>query len=418
MIGLVHDPVASPSAVLRRRWWLPGLRDSSLVAAAVVWLVYGVWIVGFLARGHDPRDFADLGKTFVEQSHVSSVITVDPSYHYPADISGFDGQFVYYIAVDPLNARYYMDAPNYRYTRILYPLLGRLLGLANPQLIPYSLIAISWLAIGGATFILARWLVAKGLPAALALIYGLFPGLFISLRFDLTEALSFALVVGAICLFDFGPRPRYLLAGAAFGLATLARETAGLFALIYAGAVLLDDARATGWKPAVRRNWRRTATMLVIALVPAAAYKAFLTVWLGGFNQGRNPSFEPIPFAGILSYWPWQFRQLEEIVVVIVPGVLCGALAVWALASRLWSKEIAVLLSQVLLFIVFIHPANIPDLTDLGRYTIGIVLGAILCIPIFDRLTQGRRLWLLVAAPMWLVITPWYLAKPFLTRGG
>src|SRR5690348_4540658 len=96
-------------------------RRSPWVVAGCVLAVYAAWIGAYLLGGHDIRDFINVGTRFLGQSNVSSAIRFDPTYHYAPDHLGYDGQFVYFIALDPIRARYYMDFPAYRYTRILYP---------------------------------------------------------------------------------------------------------------------------------------------------------------------------------------------------------------------------------------------------------------------------------------------------------
>jgi hypothetical protein len=363
---------------------------------------------------HDPRYFIDIGSRFVQQSHASEVIRYDPSFRYASDPTGYDGQFVYYIALDPLNARYYLDSPAYRYTRILYPLTARLLAVGQAGLVPYAMIVINWLAVGLSAGALAAWLKRHRLSALLALVYAFYAGVLIALRYDLTEILSFALVIAAIYLFDVR-RWRFRAAGL-FALAGLARETALIFALIY-GLSLLRPAEGGVQARSLTARARQSALFLGISLLPAAAWRLFLSFELGAAGVPPGPVLQPVPFLGVLHYWPLHFRQLEEIVVVMIPGLICGAIAVFAITRGVGSKELAALITQVLLFVVFIHPFAFPDLTASARYTIGIVIAAICSIPMVDRVTAGRRTWLLLCALCWLLPTPWYLAKPFLVVG-
>ena len=81
------------------------LRPWMLVtAAATVYLA----IVVALHEG-DPLALATVGTRFSEGN--------------PHGTEGYDGQFNYYIARDPLGARELVDVPAYRYQRILYPCL-------------------------------------------------------------------------------------------------------------------------------------------------------------------------------------------------------------------------------------------------------------------------------------------------------
>jgi hypothetical protein len=86
-----------------------------------VLLLWSSWIALFFVRGRDPRDLATIGRMPLAQSHVSSVIRIDSSYHYYPCGIGYDGQYNYFLALDPANARYYMDYPSYRYTAFYIP---------------------------------------------------------------------------------------------------------------------------------------------------------------------------------------------------------------------------------------------------------------------------------------------------------
>ncbi|HEV2457094.1 MAG TPA: hypothetical protein VGS80_01925, partial [Ktedonobacterales bacterium] len=217
------------------------LRRSALAVATLVLLIYGVWVATYLLQGYDARDFTATSLYFLNKSHASTVIRYDPTYHnyIPANKLGYDGQFDYFIALDPVNARYYIDVPAYRYGRILYPMTARLLALGQPGLVPYTLLAVNLLAAAGGTLALAAWLKRKRLSPWLALLFGLYPGLFIAFQRDLNEPLAYALAALGVYLFDFGGRRRVLWAGIAFGLAALARESTLIFPLVYGLALLL-----------------------------------------------------------------------------------------------------------------------------------------------------------------------------------
>src|SRR5258708_29386768 len=181
-------------------------RDPRLVALVVL-LLWSSWIALFFVRGRDPRDLATIGRVPLSQSHVSSVIRIDPSYHYYPGGIGYDGQYNYFLALDPANARYYMDYPSYRYTRILYPLLARLFAGGNAAFVPYTLLLLNLLALTAGTFLVAHWLRKQHISPWLALLYGCSPGLAVALQPDLGEPLAYGLAVAGCILLD-SPRPR------------------------------------------------------------------------------------------------------------------------------------------------------------------------------------------------------------------
>jgi hypothetical protein len=473
----VTESSAAPRPLLAR--WL---RSPRTVAAAVL-LVYAFWIAAFLLTGHQARDFADVGTRFVRQSHASAVIAYDPRAHYDPTSIGYDGQFCYYIALDPANARYYMDWPAYRYGRILYPVTARVLALGQAALVPYTLILVNWLALGGGTLALAAWLRRKGLSPWLALLFGLYPGLFIALRLDLTEPLGYAFVVLGVYLFDYGPaRRRVLWAALSFALGVLARETTAVFPAVYAlallvgpmvrrtsppaplpggegspvaagegtlpragvgrGGALKDTANALGrgrtspptpprrgegsqrdahdgdgcgegglmatggrvwpWLASLRANWRPAAMLLGVALAPYVVYKLFLAAWLGSSGVPTDALPLLIPFQGLLVLWPWHGEQLAEIETTILPALLCAGLAFWALVRRQWRVEIAALLLNIQLFIVMLNPYASDYLVSEERVTTGVVLAALLCLPIFARLGRPGRLIFCASAAIWI----------------
>src|SRR5256714_7810765 len=313
------------------------LRRSAIAVAGVVLAVHALWIGAYFAAGHEIRDFIKVGSADVQRSHASQVIKYDPPYRYPPnhdapDGTGFDGQLYYYIALDPAKARYYIDSGEVglRYERILYPLTARALALGQPGLVPYAMLLINVLAVALGTLALGAWLRRKGISPWFAAIFGFYPGLLISLQRDLTEPLAYSLVALAIYIFDFGGRRRLLWAGLAFALGALTRETTVVFPLVYALRFL--------------PNWRRTAIFAGVTVLPLAAYETFLWKWLGVIGTESGPG--PIPFLGLLSSEWTLVRQGPEIIGIILPAVICAALAILALTKGMWRGGVISLLAD------------------------------------------------------------------------
>ena len=426
---------------------------SPLTVAGLVLLFYvGLTLVSFRA-GMAVTDYALVAAKFAHQSTASSVITFDANFRYSP--GGYDGQFYYFIALDPEKARYYVDNPAYRYERILYPLVARSLALGQPALIPYMLILANILAISGGTLLLAYWLRRRGVSPWLALIYGLFSGLLVAYQRDLTEPLGYGLVILAVCCFDFSRR-RALWAGLCFGLAALSREITLLFALPYAVALLLAPLEASGTddmeaekapadeqkrkspsltsleritqraferlKEGITRNWRPVALMAVLAAGPYLVYKGFLLVWLGSSGMTANLPPNLLPFSGLVAMLPPRPDTLMQLMIVCAPGLVCFVLALWVVLHRSASAsvEIWALLLNATFLVVMLRPVwyvePSPATTRLGT---GIVLAALLSVPAFDTLLQRDRRWLAVCAPAWLGYTCLFLGAliaPLLTH--
>jgi hypothetical protein len=241
-------------------------------------------------------------------------------------------------------------------------------------------------------------------------VYGLYPGLFFGLQRDLSEPLSYGLVALAVLLFDW--KKAWLVpAAAVFALAALTRETTALFTLVYGASLLVRATDIGDWRERIRANWRRVVLFLAIALVPLALWKGFLLIWLG--TQGdAGLQFTALPFQGI---WHWRGSTLvndkaDQIRTVVIPGAICGAVAVYALARRIVRRDVVVLLAHVLLFVVFLQAASYANFSGSGRISTGVVLAAVLCLPVIGHL--GQRAWFWISSTLWLNLMPFWLGGP------
>ena len=401
-------PSSRSACAMHRRW-----AGSAAAPTAVVLLIYTLWLVSILPHSQDGRLFANLGNHFLRLSHASPIINAVPGIDADPTSVGSDGQFVYYIALDPAHARYYIDVPPYRYTRIFYPLLARALSLGRAALIPYALLAINWLAIGGGTLAVAAWLKRRRISPWFALIYGLYPGLTVALRFDLTEALAYALVALAVYLFDTGGTRHRTLSAIPFALSIFTRETSGLFALFYGLSLLPRDARTFGELLAAWRRLAGSALFLAAVCLPFLLYKAFLTHWLG--SSGILDSLGPTrtPYEGLLAWNTSNSNQLPEWQSIAIPGLLallltgrylrqhpCGTLQIWLLVAH------------VLLFTMFLNASSYQHYADAARITTGVILATLYCLPYIDRTNIWNRLCFLGAVDLWLWSMPAWLFLP------
>jgi hypothetical protein len=376
-------------------------------AALLVLAVYAAWIVAFLAAGHEARDFIKIGVFFVGRSHASQAIRLDPTYDYPANRDnsaglGNDGQFSYYMALDFANARHYMDAPAYRYSRVLYPGLAWVGAAGRDGAIPWSLLLVNWLALGGGTFALAAWLRRRRLSPWWACLFGLFPGLFLALQRDLTEPLAYALVAVAVYLFDReGARAR-VAAAAVFGAAGLARQTTLAFAVPYLVVVLLEGEGP--WPERVRANARAAGVFAALALGPIAAYTGAIAAWLG--DVGTGSGWTAVPFGGLVDSGAWELqRQPVSVLTVVVPGLAAGGLAIAAIRRGGWAVEPVCLLVNVVGFVV-LQDVYRDGYTASGRVATGVVLAFVLSLPRLLELRGRAGLVLAGSAALWMSMLP------------
>jgi hypothetical protein len=379
--------------------------------AALVFVFYGSYLLLLLLSHHQPLDFIHLGLHYVQRSTTSSLITVDPRYTGYTPV-GYDGQFAYFIALDPAHAAPYTDAAAFRYARILYPMTARFLALGLPDMIPLTLILVNLFALAGGTLAVAAWLKRKGCSPWFALAFGFYPGMLIAFQNDLTEPMAYALVALAIYLFDFGGRRRLLWAGIGFALAALTRETAAIFTIIYALAVLVGTSDAGDWRARPAMNWRGAALLLALGLGPLLLYKGFLYLWLGqigvpGVDLGAadGGQLASFPLQGILAHWPWDWETGSAVIAVAAPGLLSAGVGVWALKRGARHVAIWALLANVLFLVILLGPAPYGVFADVEPVTGGVVLAALFCLPVFDPLVNKTRWWFWGCLLLWQTAT-------------
>jgi hypothetical protein len=253
---------------------------------------------------------------------------------YAGDL-GYDGQFVYYIASDPLNAPAHIDNAAYRYQRILYPFLAWLLSFGGQEtLLPWVMLLINILVIAVSIGLLTGILAAKGVPPWQALAYLFSAGLLISLRADLNEPLAilWALAGMVLCY-----QKKWFLAGVSFALGILAKEIAVTFAL--GAAVWLFSGR----------RFRDGVVVLVTSMLPAILWGIFLTAWLGQSPLGADQAaVETLPFYGLL-FIGISPAKLIILLWVAIPAILFGLIGALNLLRGTTTLEVFMLLASVAL---------------------------------------------------------------------
>jgi len=356
----------------------------------VILLCALVYVGATLAwHGWDPMSFVIIGERF------------DPGI--PGGSLGYDGQFVYQIARDPLGGWRYLDVPAYRYQRILYPMLARVLSLGYTSLLPWVLVLINLAALSGGTALTEAILVENGDSRWYALTYGLYIGLLMPVRLDLTEPLAYLLVQAGVLAFSRG---RAWPSAAWFMLAALTRETTLLFALAY-GLHLLSV-----------RRWGMAFRWGSVVIIPFLAWQVVLRAWLGSWGLGSGGAlstpFEFIPFRGwwmMASINPPAFIVMSLVVVplALLPAVLALIAALRALVRGCRAPAVWALLTNALVF-PFLPTSNVLDPLGLSRMTAGLVTAVLN----FGAQQRARRA--LNYALLWIVLVVFLFGDSFLPR--
>ncbi len=270
---------ANPQAALALASWtdrpiVPGL-IALLAALAFVLARWQTWARGRISR------FILVGRHFVTPGQLPHGIAVSPTY-------GYDGQFFYRLALDPLNFRptaygITMDEP-YRFMRIGYPALTWLLSLGQHLAVPVVLVAVNIAAIGAMGWLGGIFARQAGRHALAGLLLPGYFGLITSLSRDTAEPLAAACLLGGL-LAVRARRP--VLAAVLLAYGTLTRETV-LVAVAAIAAVRIFEIVARQ-RPA---SLNRDDLPWLVPIVAFTAWQVVLKAATGSFtllaDGGRN----------------------------------------------------------------------------------------------------------------------------------
>ena len=223
----------------------------------------------------------DPGALIVPGDMFASPELLPPDTYVYENSGGYDGQLFFYIAQDPLaNGKVarrdqidspHVDAVAYRYQRILFPALGWLTSWGHPRVLEWTMPLINLLAVLGAGFLLARFLVARGHSPWLSLVYMLSLGVSVGVVFDLADPLAASLfVAGVVWWLEGRTAPAVVVLAACL----LARETYVIPVFAIAALELLRSRRQG-----------------LVWLAP-------LLVWARGRSTCASPSPRPSPRRG------------------------------------------------------------------------------------------------------------------------
>ena len=269
------------------------------VIAFVGWLGFALARWQVWAKGHLSL-FIMAGHTYTHRAQLPRGLLLVPS-------AGYDGQFYYRLALDPVNWNrtafgITMDQ-SYRYTRIGYPILAWLVSLGQHQFVPVALVAINLIAVAAMAFLGGMFARDAGRHALWGLAFAAYFGLVISVGRDTAEPLAEACMLGGLLAYR---RNRPLLATAAFAVGAVTRETI----LLAPAAIAVTRLVAMG------RRRARPGLADLTWLVPAAAYGlvelAVHVVVRGEFpllaNGDRNLA---VPFTAMIDALRYDIRHIN-----------------------------------------------------------------------------------------------------------
>jgi hypothetical protein len=238
--------------------------DRPAVAGLIALLVaLALAVARWLTWAHDSISrFILVGRHFATPSQLPPGMPLAKTY-------GYDGQFFYRLAVNPLNFHHTaygirMDQP-YRYMRVGYPALTWLVSAGQRSVVPVMLVAVNIAAIGAMGYLGAMFARQSGRHAGWGLLLPGYYGLITSLSRDTAEPLAAACLLAAL-LAVRARRP--VLAAVLLAFGALTRET------VMVAVAAIAVVRVFG----ILRRRQRPGREDLAWVVPAAAFAAWQVV--------------------------------------------------------------------------------------------------------------------------------------------
>jgi hypothetical protein len=316
----------APAGLAERR---SRLRTTWQIALPV--LVVGLVLTGLIAARLEVYHGNVTG--FVDFGQRNAVHTHPPKGAVVYSPWGYDGQFFYLQAHDPLLlhdstvASLRAAKQAFRLQRMAYPALAFLAAGGSRFALPVALLAVNVLALLGLTALFAAYAVRRGWSVLWVIGLALMPGLLLPVLRDLSDTLATGCLVVGVLL---AQSKRRWSAAAALTVAVLAREAAiaVVLALGIELAVRAWRARAhpDGWRLVLRQG----CPIFAVPAVVFGLWQAYVALRYGGLVGTANagvPGFDliqearwSIVQAPVVTYAVWDVLY----VVLIVAGVLAA----------------------------------------------------------------------------------------------
>lgn len=229
---------------------------------------------------------------------------------------GYDGQFYWGIAVDPVasgDAHRFFDKAPYRYGHPLYGWLAWLLGAGDPAAAPITLLIVGLVSLAAAAMLAPSLAVGSAAQWICGLVVALNPGLVFPVAGDLAEPLAVLALFGA--LYALSTR-RIWLEWLCLAALPLAKEQ--LIVVLAAAVVYRLTERRT-----------REAALLASACLPALAWWSFARIRLHAWFTSGTTALG-LPFVG----WRAAFDHPGAAVFFALLLALCLVAAVRAFRRR------------------------------------------------------------------------------------
>lgn len=265
-----------------------------MIAVAVL---FAIVVGGRVHTYHgNATGFVLFGQRFASDTHPPQGALINSPF-------GYDGQFFYIQAKDPLLlhdatiAGFRRANETFRMQRVAYPALAWLLGAGELSAIPWSLLAINVLVAVGATGAFAVYARRRDWSGWWSLCVGFLAGFLTATLRDLSDPLAVASMLAGLIAWHRGRR---WWAAALLTVAVLAREP-----MMLAVAAIVGETAVRWWRtreePGARGRLAHCAWPAVIAPVAAyVAWQAYVDARYGGSVGSPSSAFLP-PFVGLID---------------------------------------------------------------------------------------------------------------------
>jgi hypothetical protein len=283
----------------------------------------------------------------------------DPGFR-TVPVGGYDGQFYWGIAVDPIatgDAHQAFDEASYRYGHPLLGWLGWVLSAGQARAAPAALVAGGLVSIVAAAVLASLLGQSRGSAGWEGLFVAVNPGLIYSAAHDLAEPLSAALLLGGLLAYVRG---RQVIAAACFGGLILSKEQ----------FVIVPIAIAV-WELWRRRSRLVDVVPFAVCVLPAVGWWIYARLQLGAwFTTGDNALAAPfsgwkraLVDAGVKTYVPDGAESVSaEATLVVIAAILVLLAVAGLLALRFRSP-----LDPIYLLLAIVAACLAPRATTLLR---------------------------------------------------
>ena len=374
-----------------------------LTALGFVLARWQIWAHGNIGR------FILVGHHFASSAQLPPGIPVAPTY-------GYDGQFFYRLALNPLNFHHTaygitMDRP-YRYMRIGYPAVTWLFSLGQHAAVPVVLVAVNIAAIGAMGYLGAVFARDGGWHALAGLLLPGYFGLLTSLSRDTAEPLAAACLLAGL-LAVRARRP--VLAALLLAYGALTRETVMVAVAAIAIVRVIGVLRRTQRPGRDDLAWVLPAVMFVAWQVVVKAATGSIPLLADGGRNAGVPFIAPFQALrnNLAHLNTHQFDQYDLWLLELAILVFFAIAALLSLRSTSAPVHERVALVLYLMEICIVTPSTWGSLDADLRTFIEVYLLAVIIL--LGTRRRGAGAWLLpvlaaLTVPALIVVTQRRLA--------